>query len=72
MEPIDELSTNLTSLLRDIAYRRYELNREGQTVLLDDLRKLMLAAEKLDRQLQALKKTDTCSPPRRPSLYLVE
>jgi len=72
MEPIDEMSTNLTSLLQDIAHRRYELNREGQKVLLEDLRKLMIATEKLDRQLQALKKSHTCAPPRRPRLYLVE
>lgn len=76
MEPIDELSLNLTTLLREIAEKRCDLDIEGQKMLLDALRKLLLATEKLNAQLQALARNQPATEPpplpRRPLLYLVK
>lgn len=76
MEPINELSMNLTTLLQEIAEKRCDLDIEGQKILLDALRKLLIATEKLNIQLQALARnrpaTGPQSQPRRPALYLVK
>ncbi|WP_062385847.1 hypothetical protein [Pseudomonas abietaniphila] len=76
MEPINELSMNLTTLLQEMAEKRCDLNIHGQKFLLDALRKLLIATEKLDVQLQAMTRDrpDAAPPsrPRRPVLYLVD
>jgi hypothetical protein len=67
---------NLTTLLREIAEKRCDLDIEGQKILLDALRKLLIATEKLNIQLHALAKNPPAPEPKslrpRPALYLVK
>jgi hypothetical protein len=76
MEPIHELSMSITTLLHEIAEKRCELDIQGQKLLLDALRKLLIATEKLNVQLQAMaqnqRETETAPQPARAALYLVK
>jgi hypothetical protein len=76
MEPINELSTNLTTLLQEIAEKQCDLDLQGQKILLEALRKLLIATEKLNVQLHTLARNPP-TPARqslrqRPALYLVK
>lgn len=73
MEPIDELTDNLTSLLESIAECKTSLDMQGRKSLLDALRKMLKATEKLNVQVQALAtQQEEEVQRRRPNLYLVE
>lgn len=56
MEPIKSLTKDLTGILEDIAEKRDELDRESQKLLLDSLRKLLIATQCLDKQLTEMTK----------------
>lgn len=72
MGPIEELSQNLTALLEDISGKRDALDRQGQKVLLDSLRRLLIATQNLNIQTQSLTKLASCPQPGKPALYLVK
>lgn len=56
MEPLEELSHNMATLLEDIAEKRPQLDRQGQKALLESLGNLLLALNALDEQLMVLTK----------------
>jgi hypothetical protein len=72
MGPIEELSNNLMALLEDISGKKDELDTRGQKVLLDSLRKLLIATQQLNMQIQTLTKLASCPQPAKPALYLVK
>lgn len=72
MEPVEDLSESLKALLEDIVSRRGRLDRQGQKLLLDNLRKLLIATKGLAAEMKTLTEHQTCPPPCRPKLYLVQ
>jgi len=72
MGPIEELSNNLMALLEDISGKKDELDTQGQKVLLDSLRKLLIATQHLNAQTQSLTKLASCPQPGKPALYIVK
>ncbi|MFJ3486301.1 hypothetical protein ACIPL1_23300 [Pseudomonas sp. NPDC090202] len=72
MEPIDELTHSLTSLLESIAEHKSGLDPQGRKSLLDALRKLLKATETLNAQVQTLTRQQAEVQRQRPHLYLVD
>lgn len=72
MEPIDELTQSLTSLLESIAESRHDLDVEGQKTLLDALRQLLKATEELNLRMKDIVRQQTQAQLPRPLLRLVK
>ncbi|MDH0745445.1 hypothetical protein N5D61_03675 [Pseudomonas sp. GD03842] len=72
MEPIDELTQSLTSLLESIAGSRHDLDIHGQKTLLEALRQLLKATEELNLRMQDIVRQQHQAQRSRPALRLVK
>ncbi|AKK00180.1 hypothetical protein RL74_02425 [Pseudomonas fluorescens] len=72
MDPVNELCNDLMDLLEEIASSRNKLDVQGQKILLDALRSLLLSTERLSEQMRTLVSLQVRSGHQRPRLYIVE
>lgn len=72
MDPIDDLTQNLVSLLKSLADRKDTVGDDGRKKLLDALRKWTISAEKINTQLPALEQKTPAVSRIKTTLYLVK